>query len=202
MPIAPKHARIFAIVLAAGAATRFGSNKQLAEYRGEPLVRRAARVASSACGSRTVLVLGHEWRTVYTACKPFPGGFVLNTDYASGIGTSIATGVAAIRHVADAVLVVLADQPLVSAEHLQALQSSWSGKDKDIVASTYAGTTGVPALFPAGCFDQLCSLDGDKGAQALLYDSTYVLRTIENQDAELDIDTPADLLRSGNSARN
>lgn len=202
MPISQAHARIFAVVLAAGAATRFGATKQLADYQGASLARRAARLADSACSGQSVLVLGHEWQAVYAACKPIPGGFVLNTDYSRGIGTSIAAGVAAVRHVADAVLVILADQPLISTEHLQALQSAWSGNQRDIVASTYAATTGVPALFPAGCFERLCALDGDNGAQTLLSDSGYELQTIAFEDAALDIDIPADLLRSGNIARN
>lgn len=188
-------------MLAAGAATRFGANKQLADYQGQPLVRRAVQSASAACGERTVLVLGHEWQAVYEACKPLPGALVLNNEHTRGIGTSIASGVAAIRHAADAVLVVLADQPLVTAGHLKDLQTTWSRGDSDIVASTYAGAVGVPALFSTRCFDQLCSLDGDTGAQSLLHDSRYALQTVEFADAALDVDTPADLVRSANNVR-
>jgi molybdenum cofactor cytidylyltransferase len=202
MPTAPDCARVFAVVLAAGAATRFGRTKQIADYRDEPLVRRAAQVASSACNDQVVLVLGHDWRAVYKACRPFYGGLVLNTDYARGISTSIATGVGAIRHAADAVLIVLADQPLITVEHLRALQSAWSGRDMEIVASAYADTVGVPALFSAGCFDHLCSLDGDRGAQSLLNDSRFSLQTVEFADAAVDIDTPGNLLSPANSARN
>jgi len=202
MPTAPDSARVFAVVLAAGTATRFGTTKQVASYRNKPLVQRAAQVASSACNDRAVLVLGHDWRAVYEVCRPFPGGFVLNTDYARGIGTSIAAGVSAIRHTAGAVLIVLADQPLITTKHLRALQSAWGGRDMEIVASAYADTVGVPALFAAGCFDHLCSLDGDRGAQSLLNDSRFSLQTVEFHEAAVDIDTPGDLLKIANSARN
>lgn len=201
MPTATNIPRVFALVLAAGAATRFGAVKQLAPYQGEALARRAVQAAGAVCGDRTVVVLGHEWRAVYESCKPVPGAFVINTEYATGIGTSIAAGAAAIRHVADAILVVLADQPLVTARHLEDLQATWSGGPADIVASSYAGTTGVPALFPRACFDQLCKLDGDTGAQKLLHDPGFSVHSIEFADAALDVDTPSDLLRSVNSAR-
>ena len=55
---------LFAIVLAAGSSSRFGSCKQLAEYRGQPLVRYAVRAAESVCGSNTVLVAGDDWQAV------------------------------------------------------------------------------------------------------------------------------------------
>lgn len=201
MPDAPVRKPVWAVLLAAGTATRFGANKQLAEFRGEPLARRAMRLATEVCGNRTILVTGHEWQAVSAACRPYPGFFVVNDAYADGLGTSLALGVQAIRHTAGAILVLLADQPFISARHLRALAATWSGQDQEIVASAYANTTGVPALFAAGCFEQLGSLSGDSGARDLLHDARYSLRTLAFDDAATDIDTPDDLLKIENNVR-
>jgi molybdenum cofactor cytidylyltransferase len=199
MPGSVNSDRVFAVLLAAGASTRFGASKQLAKYDGEPLVTRAMRLANQTCGDHTVLVTGHAWSNVRAACRSLPGFFVINEHYTQGIGSSLALSVRAVRHTARAVLVLLADQPLITPEHLRALLSAWSGDDKEIVASAYANTTGVPALFPAGCFDRLCALDGDVGAQSLLHDTDFVLRKIDCAAAATDIDTPADLPSSVNN---
>ena len=193
MSAGPIDKRIFAVVLAAGAASRFGSCKQLAEYDGATLVRRAANTAAAACGDRTVLVVGHDWRAVSAACDPLRGFMVFNTDYADGLGTSIACATRAVQHVADAVIVMLADQPLISAEHLRALQSAWSGAADEIVATSYAGTVGVPALFGSACFSELLALSGDTGARRLITSGRFQLRRIAFEAAATDIDTPADL---------
>ncbi len=192
--------RVFAVILAAGAATRFGSCKQLADFSGEPLVRRATRTAAEICGNRSVLVTGHRWRDVQVASRPSPGCFVINDAYECGLGSSLALGVTAVRHTAEAVLVLLADQPLVTVGHLRMLLAGWRGDPGVIVASEYAGAAGVPALFPATCFDRLCALRGDSGAQSLLRDPGYQVRTIRFADAAMDVDTPADLVSAERNA--
>jgi molybdenum cofactor cytidylyltransferase len=193
---------IFAIVLAAGTASRFGATKQLAEFDGVPLVRRAMETANAVCPTRTVLVVGHEWRAVTACCGPVPGFIVYSEDYTAGIGNSLASAVKAIRHAANAVVVLLADQVLITAEHVQALCSTWSGADDEIVATAYAGAAGAPALFPRGCFDGLMALSGDNGGRYLLSDDRYRVRTIACEAAAIDVDTPADLTPTSRSARN
>ena len=112
---------IFAIVLAAGASTRFGRTKQLEQFEGMPLAASAIRKAESVCGERTVLVTGKDWKEVASACEPLAGFFVINTDYEQGLASSIACGVRAVAESADAILLMLADLPLVTTEHLDKL---------------------------------------------------------------------------------
>lgn len=193
---------MFAIVLAAGSASRFGSTKQLAELDGVTLVRRATETATAVCGDNTVLVLGHDWRAVAAASSPMRGYLVVNTDYADGLGTSLAKAVQALHHVAQAIIVLLADQALISAQHVQTLHESWSGASDEIVATAYADTAGAPVLFPRDCFAELAALQGDSGGRHLLTDQRFRVRTVVYEPAAVDVDTPDDLRQISRNARN
>ncbi len=192
---------VYTVVLAAGAASRFGSSKQLAELDGIALARRATQIATKSCDSRSVLIVGHDWHAVYRACDPLPGFLVVNDQHETGIGSSISLAVRSIRHVARAIVILLADQPLITTAHVTELIGSWSGGDKDIVATAYADSMGAPALFPIDCFGDLAALAADNGAQALLSDSRFRVQTIRFEDAAVDIDTTEDLIRLRRSAR-
>lgn len=193
--------RVFGIVMAAGSGRRFGSTKQLAEIAGVPLIRRATDCAAEVFGSRSVLVVGHDWTAVFGACGEWPGFLLYNTAYAAGLGTSVSLAVQSIRHVASAVVVMLADQPLVTTAHVTSLLDRWSGDSRELLATEFRARRGAPALLPSGCFDRLSALDGDAGARHLFDDPNYRLRTIEFEDAAVDIDTAEDLLRLSRSAR-
>lgn len=158
-----------------------------------PLVRRAATTARSAFGGHVLTVLGHDCAAVFAAVDSESAFVVVNENYKSGLGSSIATAARACPESADGLVLMLADQLLVSPAHLRALVTKWSGARNEIVASSYAGTEGAPALFPKGTFEQLRSLDGDEGARALFGDARFRLSTVRFEPASTDIDTPADL---------
>jgi molybdenum cofactor cytidylyltransferase len=189
--------RLFALVLAAGSSSRFGSTKQLARYQGAPLVNRAIHLAESVCGSRSVLVAGHEWRSVVEACGAQRGFFVNNTRYASGMGSSIACGVRSVSGAADAVLLILADQPLVTRRHLEELRATWIASPDEIVASSFSETTlseiiAPPVIFPRRYFSSLRGLEGDRGARDVLALASPV-RTLRLEEASADVDRPEDI---------
>lgn len=184
---------VFAVVLAAGGASRFGSTKQSALLDGVPLVRRAIDTAVEVCGNRVLAVIGHEAGTVFAAIGSAPCYVIVNENHDEGLGTSIAAAARACHGNTDALLLLLADQPLITPQHLRALIETWSGADDEIVASSYTGTEGPPVLFPRGALQALESLTGDHGAHALLHDPRFTLRTVSCEPAAVDIDTPADL---------
>ena len=188
----PEHST-FAIILAAGESKRFGSTKQLANFANETLVRRAVRLAETVCGDNTVLVVGNDWQRVLAACGAQRGIIVRNDEFASGMASSIANGVASVSESADAVLILLADQPLVTEEHLRSLINEWHKAPDAIVASEYSAVQGPPAIFPASCFGRLMKLEGDQGARAILKASDCPVTGIEFDDGAIDIDTPEDL---------
>ncbi|MGI9204772.1 MAG: nucleotidyltransferase family protein [Woeseiaceae bacterium] len=184
---------LFALVLAAGSANRFGSTKQLATYGGESLVARAVRTAESICGSRTLLVVGNEHHAVTAACEPLRGFFTYNPRYSEGIASSIRSGVRCLANQSDGILLLLADQPLVDRTHLESLEEAWRSAPERICASAYANTLGPPAIFPRKYFAALTSLRGDRGAKSLLEINRDRLKIIVHEPGGVDIDVPADL---------
>jgi molybdenum cofactor cytidylyltransferase len=186
---------VYSLVLAAGSANRFGALKQLARLNGQSLLQRALRLAGQVSGPNTVLVVGAQWLRVVDAGGRLNPFIVRNENFASGIGSSIAVGIRAIRPLADAALILLADQPLITAEHLFLLQKEWRASPASIVATGFAEIVGPPAIFPANYFDQLLLLRGDAGARSIIVEHDDALISVPFADAAVDIDTPEDLQR-------
>jgi molybdenum cofactor cytidylyltransferase len=185
--------RIPVIVLAAGAASRFGRPKLLEDLEGRPLLRHAVASARSAGLGPVLLITGHDADAVQQAAAGCVDEVVFNPAHVEGMGTSIACGIRACRNDADAALVLLADQPRITGEHLRRLVDAWSGEAREIVATAFAKTLGPPALFGSGTFDVLVELRGDRGAKSLLSDDRFGVQTIPCDAAAIDIDTEAEL---------
>jgi molybdenum cofactor cytidylyltransferase len=189
----PPHSGLFCMVLAAGASRRFGSAKQLAIFRGQPLVTHAIRLAEAIAGNRSLLVAGNRWPLVAAACAPLAGYLVVNPDFAEGLGSSIAAGVSAVAGSAAGILLLMADQPLVDAGHLRDMIAAWSKNPQCIVATEFDGIAGPPVLFPASVFPELRALQGDSGARGVLQANASRVIRVYCPAAATDIDVPADL---------
>jgi CTP:molybdopterin cytidylyltransferase MocA len=109
------------------------------------------------------------------------------------MATSLNAGIASIQHVADAVLIMLADQPLVSVDHLSVLACAWQRRPDAIVTSHYAGTDGPPVIFPRAFFAQLRALQGDRGAKRVIDANEEQVERVLFEPASVDIDRPQDL---------
>lgn len=186
-------ATVRACVLAAGTSTRFGATKLVRHLRGKPLIQHALLAAQGACIGRVTLVVGHDEDAVVAASAGLGDKIVVNSEHQLGIGTSIAAGIRACRDGADAILIMLADQPLVTTAHLDELIDNWSGADDEIIASSFEGIASPPILFPRNAFDTLCELSGDAGARKILANKEFHVRHINFPPASKDIDTPEDL---------
>jgi len=193
-PDAPAAANLHAIVLAAGASRRFGSPKQLVRLNGRPLLHLAVSRAVEVAGQSVTVVLGANAAELAPLLRHSPASVVINRDWAEGMASSLRTGMARIPAAAEAALLLLADQPAVSTEDLRRLVATWRRQPHCIVAAQYAGTTGVPAIFPREDFAALGALRGEAGARTLLRRGGERIVRVPLPGAAIDIDTPEDLL--------
>lgn len=189
----PGGQRIYAAVLAAGKSERFGASKLLQPLHGRPLIASALTTAQAAVPGNVILVTGHDASAVADASDGLADEVVFNGDYESGIGTSIALAARTCRDAADALVIMLADQPLITPSHIEALVEHLDGRPDRIVATAYSGTLGAPTLFGRNFFDALARLEGDCGAKPVLLENDQVVDAVEFEPASIDIDTPADL---------
>jgi molybdenum cofactor cytidylyltransferase len=183
------------LILAAGAATRMGQLKQLLPYRGATLVEHAVKQALAAELDPLIVVIGAQAPLLRSALAAQPVTIVENTNWASGMGSSIAAGVqflAALHSQSAALAILLADQPRVEAGHLHGMQALLDKSRADIIAAEYAGTLGVPAFFQASLFPTLAALDPAAGARSILHDARWRVEPFSLPEAAFDIDTPAD----------
>jgi molybdenum cofactor cytidylyltransferase len=111
------------------------------------------------------------------------------------MSSSIRAGIAAINQSnskLDAVIIALADQPLISEAVFDRLIQSYQETKNIIIASAYDDIVGVPALFDKTLFSELMNIEGDKGARVLMRKYLNEVLTIKIPEAGIDIDTPDD----------
>lgn len=174
-----------------------GQMKQLIEYEGKPLVRRAVEAALAAGTDPVVVVLGARAAVIRPALEDLAGITVtLNPDWESGLASSLRAGLTGVLRdpTLDAVMVVLADQPLVDGVALRRLITAFRAGSR-IVASSYDGLPGVPALFGREHAPALLGLTGDAGAGAWLRSRMPDVAIVPLDGVALDLDTPGDLAR-------
>lgn len=184
---------IYAVVLAAGRSTRFDGRKLTQVLHGKPLLQYALAAAQAAFPGKVVLVTGHDANSVVESSGDLADTVVFNPDYASGQGSSLAIGAKACLNDADAIAVMLADQPLVNEDTLRQLVGCWNQDDRQIVVSDYGDAEGPPALFGKGSFEQLGNLTGDAGAKSVIRSGQFDVAKLDIGSRGLDVDTSLDL---------
>jgi len=195
--------RVGAIVLAAGASTRFraggGSDatKLVAKLNGKPIVRRVAEAALGAKARPVVVVTGYARDSVEGALADLDVELAFNPNFASGLASSLSVGLSAMPLEVAGALVLLGDMPQIEARLIDALIETFLAR-KDALAAVplSEGRRGNPVLLGRGLFDRAMRLKGDEGARRLIGAlSAHELAELEAPDAgvTLDIDTPDDL---------
>jgi molybdenum cofactor cytidylyltransferase len=183
------------ILLAAGSSSRMGHSKQLLMAGNELLLVGAAKTALAAGVNKVVIVLGSDEKEHFEAVRDLPVSVVHNKNWQSGMGSSIKTGVIFFLDTfpdIDQLIVMVCDQPHLSAEHLEKLIQTHEQTGKPIVASGYSGTEGVPVLFERTTFDKLLALQNDQGAKKIIKENYSSVTVVEFPLGEIDLDTPED----------
>lgn len=185
---APQHALL---VLAAGASRRLGEPKQLLRFDGESLVRRTVRAGLETAPAQAIVVLGAASDAVSAEVAGLPVTRVPCAGWDTGLGASLAAGLRALDDHIEGALVLLCDQPALTADHLHALVAAWRADATRAAASAYAGVLGVPALLPRAWFAGLATGHDDRGARDLLRKRASEVAAVPAPALAADLDTPA-----------
>jgi len=189
----PASNKIITLLLAAGESARMGRPKQLLTYKNKTLLQHAAETALGI--TPVTIVLGANHEAHLQAINQLPVDYVINKNWQSGMGRSLKAG---LTHCInnnpqlEAVIVMVCDQPLITRQHLEDLIAQHNTTTSNIIATEYALTLGVPALFKRDIFAQLLTIDDSHGAKKIITRNHNHVTSICFQNGAIDLDTEQD----------
>lgn len=177
------------LILAAGNSTRMGVAKQLLPVSKTTLLGVTIESALKSNVNSVFCVLGANAKAIEISISEYNIDTIFNTDYQSGLSSSIVSG---INHITkknfDSVLILLGDQPHITTKYINEMVSAHKNHPKKIVASNYKDILGVPSMIPKIYFNELLKLHGDKGAKVFLKSNKEIIIKLNNANL-IDIDT-------------
>ena len=183
--------KIGCVVMAAGNAARFGSNKLTAILDGRSLIHRALEAIPNKMIHQTVVVT--QYPEITELAKGYSFTVILNEHPENGISQTVKLGLSQLSD-CDGVLFQVADQPLLRQEAVAALIDLWQQRPDCIAALSHNGQRGNPCLFPSRFFPELMALEGDRGGSAIIQRHPEALLLLETDEWQLaDADTPDQL---------
>ena len=189
---------IVGIILAAGSASRMGQAKQLLPLGSRPMLRHIAQAACQSSLDEVIVVTGAAAGPVSLCIADLPLRIVHNPDWQKGQAGSIQTCLRDLSPDCDAVLFLLADQPLITSQLINELISHWQRCGKTIVRPCHGDKPGNPVLFSLAAWrDALQQLGGDQGARRILkaHPEAIGYLPVANDEIFLDVDTIEDYAR-------
>jgi molybdenum cofactor cytidylyltransferase len=182
------------IILAAGSSSRMGQSKQLLMVNPDNSLLLYTTKIALQVNNNVLVVLGSDVDVHKKAIQHLPVKIVFNTNWQRGIGSSIKTGLTKLMSLHSslhAVLIMVCDQPLVTAAHLNNIISCFKENQSSIVASGYSGISGSPALFNHTLFETILHMSDGDGAKKIIQASKDV-RCMPFEQGSIDLDTPED----------
>jgi molybdenum cofactor cytidylyltransferase len=154
------------LVLGAGGSTRLGRPKQLLPYGDQTLLGHVVATARACAFDQTIVALGGSAGAVRAGADLHGAEVVVNDSYGAGCSSSIAAALGIVHPRCDVLVLMLGDQPGVSAETVAALVGGHG--DAPLAVCAYDDGPGHPIAFARGVFGALTDLHGDKGVWRLL----------------------------------
>jgi molybdenum cofactor cytidylyltransferase len=185
------------ILLAAGSSSRLGRPKQLIEFQGKKLIKKAVEEAEKSKVNSMVVVLGWNPDLIKTGFDSGKIPFVINENWEEGMASSMQEGLRFLmeKEHLDQVILMLVDQPFVDRKLLDRLILEKEKSRKGIVACRYSETLGVPAIFDQSYFEEMLSLQGSEGAKKVILKNSEDVIAIDFPLGSVDLDTEEDLKR-------
>ncbi len=186
---------ISAIILAAGESERMDKCKQLLKICGKNMVEKVVETVKDSQVDETIVVLGHKADQVLEKLPEENLKIVFNPDYQKGMSTSLKAGIRKLGEETEAVLIVLADQPLVEPEVINRMIKEYEENDGLILAPVYEGERGNPVILDISLKDEMMNVEGDVGARNILKNRGEDFRKIEvgTPSVVMDVDTREDV---------
>ena len=185
---------ISGVVLAAGTGSRFGGTKQIAVVNGKPLAQHAIDALDDAGVDEIVVVTGHDAVKVASALAlPTQARIAYNAAFKDGQATSLAAAIHALDDDSEAAVILMADQPGVTAVVIRRLMERFRSTRKQVVRAMYDDGPG-PSLLSREIYAEAGHLHGDVGARILIASHPeWVEDVAVEADVPGDVDTPQDL---------
>jgi molybdenum cofactor cytidylyltransferase len=192
------------VVLAAGMSTRMGRNKLLLSFRDKPLVVHAVDTLLASKVDEIIVVLGHESEKVWDQLEAYAGDaskwaekgrvrLVKNPNYRDGLSTSVRTGVQAVSPEAGAIMIYLADQPLLEPGDVDRIIGAFASaktENKTIAVPFFRGERGNPVILDASLRDSILGIAGEVGCKGVIkrYPEKVYAVEMENDHVVRDVD--------------
>jgi molybdenum cofactor cytidylyltransferase len=190
-----KRVMVTGVVLAAGQARRMGRPKQLLLLDGKPMIW---HVVTQCCHSDLddiIVITGAYEAEVKQALDGLPVTVVYNASWVQGQSTSVKKSIETIKAEEQAILFLLADQPLVDKNLINSLVRAYRQTTASIIIPRCKNRLGNPVLFDIACWRQeFLQLSGDEGARKIFRQYPEAVQYVEllGEHFFLDIDTPTD----------
>lgn len=184
-----------AVILAAGSSSRMGFAKQTLQFKGHSLLRRSTLAALGAACSPVVAVIGANAELCRRELDQLDVWEAFNPNWETGMASSIRVGIEVLVKMAPdvaAAALLLCDQPYVSSHVISSLVAAHHATGRPVIASTYAGSFGVPALFSRTLFPELTELEGISGAKEIIKRHASEAHFLQFPEGAVDVDTPHD----------
>ena len=180
--------RLGCLIMAAGNASRFGANKLFAAYRGKTFLELALLAVPPQLFARVMVVSQYE--PALGLARQYGFEAIQNCEPELGVSRTIQLGTQAMLD-CDAILYMVADQPLLQPNSVCAVAERWMREPDTICGAAHNGVRGNPCIFPARFFPELTALEGDRGGSAVIRRHEDALTLFEISPDELrDVDTP------------
>lgn len=181
---------ISGIILAAGTSSRLGRPKQLLPLGGKPLLQHVVDASAASRLDELIVVLGHEAAAIEAALQwPEGARAVVNADYTHGQASSLRVGVASVSDECEAIVILLGDQPHMSADLIDRAIDEWRLTNSPVVRATFGGVPGHPVLVARFAFALVERTDGDEGLRSVLAGAPEVHDLPLGETPLADIDT-------------
>lgn len=177
------------IILAAGCSSRLGRPKQLVSYGDQTLLSYTIQEAKAANLGKIMVVLGAKANEIQEAVNGVQT--IMNEGWASGMGSSIVQGVQHISQESEGFVLLLSDQPYVTADLIH--EVAIAGLENGISVCDYGEGKGPPSYFSKEYFEELQQLTGDQGAKSLIKKYVKKVKYVSFPKGRYDIDTVEDL---------